>query len=1244
MRSIDEPIFDAADGIQTGDRIADRFVIRGVAGSGGMGTVYRARDDLEGTEVALKIARYADPESARRFVDEARILASLQHPNIVCYVAHGLTNAGAPFMAMEWLEGEALDRRLESRPLTIAETVALATRLADALGAAHRQGLVHRDVKPSNVLLVDGDPCRAMLLDFGIARPKVRRSSLTRTGVAVGTLGYMAPEQVRGSKDIDGRVDVFSLGCVLFECLSGRPAFPGGAALAVLAKILSDEVPPLGEVIDNIPREIEALVHSMLAKDPERRPADGAAVADALSVLGDFAPDAPVLKAGHREKLGTGEQRLVSIVLARRGDIATSDTLTPLQQEQLLEGVGALVRAHGATLEIMLSDALLVTLTSRAGALHQAAPAARCALALRDALPGLRVALATGRANATGPLATGPLIDRAAKMLDEPDGTAHGVAIDDATAGLLHGRFELVDVDGKQQLTGELRRPEVPRTLLGKPTPCVGRRKEMALLMATLEECIEEPVARAALVIGAPGLGKSRLARELTQQVPEHVCVLHARGDLVGAGSPLSLVRQLVRGALNFAENACQLEAARALDAYASRHPSSRGSEWTRAYVGELAGVPATEPSANLRVPSHDPASMRVQLMDAFEHVLKTACAAYPLLLVLEDVHWGDGASLLFLRKGMEALAESPIMVVALARPEIDEAHPDFAVDPTIQRIGLTGLSPGAIKILAKSVLDDAPDELLTRIVARADGNALFAEELIRRAATAREDELPDTILAIMEAQLERLDPKARRVLRAASVFGEVVWEEGVAALLGGELERADVSRWLDTMVAAELLSERSTSRFAGVRELAFRHAMWRDVCHAMLADEDRRLGHRLAGAWLEQVGERNASVLAEHFEASDEPELASQYFLRAAEPAFWTGRLTDAITLASRGIDVGAQGETRGRLLQLRSSCKGWGGAWGMHLYRDAKEAVSLLPRSSADYFDALGILSMAVVFELNLEDADELLDLYRSFDGELEPVPSVASSTFMLVSMFIHLGERALAVEAIDRLDRATLLAREIDPVTNGIRETVRSYAACFGALDRSDALPAARQACELLASVEHSPAVVTAAWVLGLACFCERQHDEAERAFRESIVLGDRYGLRGMTPNGRYHLGMIELSRGRVEEARAIFRELENDASRSYVLWAHLMLASIDLRTGEIEAAAARIRPLLEATVRLPMLRASVLAVQASVDVSLGRLDEARRHAHEGLHCFTIAGGYLATEKALMKLVRLLGPGGP
>ncbi|KYF60033.1 hypothetical protein BE04_17130, partial [Sorangium cellulosum] len=183
--------------MRVGEIVDERFEIEGLAGSGGMGHVYRARDLESGDTVALKVLRRAGKGEQRRFSCEVEALSALRIPGVVRYIAHGLTAGGKPYLVMEWLSGETLAERMVQRGLTAAESVDVVARVAGTLGGLHRQGVVHRDLKPSNLLLADGRLDRVMVLDFGIARFRIDQQ-LTMPGTVLGTPEYMAPEQARG--------------------------------------------------------------------------------------------------------------------------------------------------------------------------------------------------------------------------------------------------------------------------------------------------------------------------------------------------------------------------------------------------------------------------------------------------------------------------------------------------------------------------------------------------------------------------------------------------------------------------------------------------------------------------------------------------------------------------------------------------------------------------------------------------------------------------------------------------------------------------------------------------------------------------------------------------------------------------------------------------------------------------------------------------------------------------------------
>ncbi|MEL6343484.1 MAG: serine/threonine-protein kinase [Myxococcota bacterium] len=263
-----------------------RFAVETRIGGGGMGEVFLAVDKDSDERVAIKVLKRSHPELVKRFDREARTLRAIEHDSVVRYVAHGLTEDQSPWLAMEWIEGCELSDRTDNGPLPVRAALALVLKLAGGLSAAHAQGIVHRDLKPSNIMLVNHDPGQPKLIDFGIARSVMtnrQETKLTRTGMAVGSPAYMAPEQVHGRPD--QRTDVYGLGAVLFECLTGRPPFVGLNQGAMLVAVLGEIPPSVRALQPDIPRDVDALVAAMLAKEPHRRPADIDAVAAEVAAL-----------------------------------------------------------------------------------------------------------------------------------------------------------------------------------------------------------------------------------------------------------------------------------------------------------------------------------------------------------------------------------------------------------------------------------------------------------------------------------------------------------------------------------------------------------------------------------------------------------------------------------------------------------------------------------------------------------------------------------------------------------------------------------------------------------------------------------------------------------------------------------------------------------------------------------------------------------------------------------------------
>jgi serine/threonine protein kinase len=294
------------------------YEILDALGAGGMGEVYRARDTRLGRDVAVKIlpAEFsADPVRKQRFEREAKTISGLNHPNI-CVLHDVGSQDGISYLVMECVEGETLAKRLEKGPLPLEQVLKYGMQIADALDKAHRSGVVHRDLKPGNIMLTSTG---AKLLDFGLAKPVAaltsvatltaavtQSSPMTEQGAIVGTFQYMSPEQVEG-KELDGRSDIFSLGAVLYEMLTGHRAFEGKSQLSVASAILEKEPVAIHTIKPMTPPALDHVIRKCLAKPSEDRWQSAADIKHEINWISQSSADgSPGFSVRSKKTLGTG--------------------------------------------------------------------------------------------------------------------------------------------------------------------------------------------------------------------------------------------------------------------------------------------------------------------------------------------------------------------------------------------------------------------------------------------------------------------------------------------------------------------------------------------------------------------------------------------------------------------------------------------------------------------------------------------------------------------------------------------------------------------------------------------------------------------------------------------------------------------------------------------------------------------------------------------------------------------------
>ncbi len=1107
--------------MEAGELVADRFVLERLAGEGGMGSVWRAYDRHRGETVALKVLRQrVDRAAVERLEREAQVLAELHHPGIVRYVAHGATRESSLFLAMEWIEGETLAARLTQGTLGVGATAALLIAVADALTSVHARGIVHRDLKPQNIMLPGRGVRDVKVVDFGVARWDEVMYAMTGTGIIMGTLGYMAPEQARGVRDLDARVDVFSLGCVAFEALTGRSPFAADTAVATIAKVMLEDAPRVKTKRGDVPDALDALIAAMLSRDPAQRPADGAALRRRLDALG-VTPDA--------------DEAVRAVAAPQR--VLSGDERRPVK------------------------------------------PA--------EAKPPSR---------------------------------------GDADRGVGEG---------------------TTRTLLGRTTPFVGRERELRTLHATWDECAQDTVARVVLVSGTAGSGKTRLGNEWRMELAARdglrPMLMLGRGDAARAGAPYTVLSAALRRELGISE--VESPAARQSRLRARVAERLTGAEAARVtvFLGELVRAEfADGVDAQLQVARRDPKLMNDQVSRAWIDWLRGECAARPVVMVLDDLQWGDRPSLDLVEAALHALREMPLMVVALTRPEAHANLKHLRAVGGVQELPLGDLSRRAAERLARAMLGDVDAAVIERVIDRAGGNPFVLEELLRAVLEGRGDALPGSVRAAAEARFESMPAGDRRLLRAGSVFGRAFTADALAALLGAD---ATAGGRLDALVLGEVLLRRGDGAAA---EYVFRHELLREVAYDALTDEDRALGHALAGRWLEHAGGADALTLADHFERGGDVARAAILWHQAAEQALAANDLDATLSLAERGVRAGATGETLGALRGIEAMVYAWRG----ELDRSAgcaSEAVANLERGDARWYRAASFLASAKIQRGDVGAIEGVIrEIVAPLDGGAQRARVMAAAQVALHCLAT--GLNALLPPILACLDdpRVSALA-EGDPIAAAYLCEVRATRATVAGAPLTSMREKARARAFRLQGGDlrgaYTVQVNEAASLLELGDFVR-----AEELLSEATPVLDRFGLGAMAAyarlclglallgrdarlgvtaaQSRLRLGAAMLGRGARREAQAVIslavtQSWERGRPRTEAL-ARCALAGVLAADGDLEAAEREVLTALERVTTLPAPRSYALATLASIRLQRGARAAALGDATEAIQILNALGG--------------------
>ena len=671
-----------------------------------------------------------------------------------------------------------------------------------------------------------------------------------------------------------------------------------------------------------------------------------------------------------------------------------------------------------------------------------------------------------------------------------------------------------------------------------------------------------------------------------------------ARADPLASGSPLSFLRSL---ALPLATSGVARRIV--------QEPNER--RHVSAFLAELVGAPQddTEDLPALQFARTDPIVMADQIKLAVADLLGGAVRGARVLL-LEDVQWADASSLAYLEAALRrAGPATPILVVALARPELLDTSPRLFADMGQETLHLAPLSAKASKELVVTALGES--EHADRIAKLAGGNAFYLEELIRSVAEGS-DELPETVLAMAEARIGQLDASERRVLRAASVFGGVFWESAVASLVG--LSKREVASRLESLERKELVVLTPSMRFPQERAFSFRHDLVREAAYGMLTAADRKAAHRGAAEWLAARGERDAWILASHFDRGGLRLRAVPYHARAAQLALEGNDWKGAVAATEAAEEGGARGIVLGELLAVRASASSWLGEQEA-MTSTARRALSLVAGGSDQWWRTQRVLFSAMANGGNLD-----FDAVDAVERGLGRQPSsfaVASAAHCAECLFYGgaegVAEGRRLLERIERLDPAMLRQASVAcKVANA-----RAMAAYVDG-DMGEYLECSKRALAAATMMGTLRLIAQARMNTGCALLAVGQPEAARDELRKASEEAARLEIHGVKFGSLLNLGQALLALGDYDAARAALEPALEFHRRSSRLRAVVLvaLAVIELRRDRLESALGRIAEARKVPRLNDATRAFVFANEAEILLAARRDEDALRVSTEAM----------------------------
>jgi TOMM system kinase/cyclase fusion protein len=936
-----------------GSILQGRYEIVAEVGRGSFASVYRARQLSTGQQVAVKILRATEdpqaadaPNSRERFRREMRLSADLSHPNIVRLIDSGEGPDGLLYAVFEFVPGSTLkDVLAEEGKLPARDAIRLMTQVLDALACAHGCGVVHRDLKPANIMITKTGALRnAMVLDFGlggILREVEDRSlpRLTATHELLGTPCYAAPEQLRGEEP-SVRSDLYSWGLVLLECLTGELPVQGHSGQDVIMRQLGPDPIPIPTWLQS--HRLGRMLAVVTAKQVEKR---DVTIEGLLDVLGATAgteimaePDRPLPR-----EVTEGERRQLTVVsCGLTVDPADDSRGLGLEElDELLHALEAVVReaagSAGGHVSSALGERLLMVFGHPQAREDDARRAVRAAFGIVAAVERARarleneerVQVSVRLGVHTGVVIVRELRGRGDRTLTETLGRTPQMAIRLETSagpgevlasadtyrlvrGIVQGeRLGTLRLSEHSAGTAYFRLRARPSAMqspgIVDATPLIGRRLEHAQLLDSWSETCGGR-SRATLVTGEPGIGKSRLLRELRREVPLEAW-LHGRCVPEHQSSPLRPVAELIATFPQPVEELLQrlgfdlAQTVPLIDRLLERPPDERYPPLALSREREKELMLATLVSLVIRM--------------AQEH---------PLALAIEDLQWADPTTIELAGLLVEEMRGARLMTdeTPTRLCLIFTARPEFVAPWSVEDVTLIQPSPldrEEIAAMISAVLTPdqrAPAHVLDLVARRSDGIPLFVEEVTRVIAEAgqltppieRVDpdapgfDIPTSLRDLLAARLDPLSSSVRETAQIAAALGREFRYELLRSVISKDESR--LREDLQELLQVGLVYARRAAR---VESYVFKHALVRDAAYESMTRPTRRRVHCLIAETLRErfpeIAQAQPEVLAQHYEKGEQPEAAAEHWHRAASRSVRLGAYVEATRQLERGLAI---------------------------------------------------------------------------------------------------------------------------------------------------------------------------------------------------------------------------------------------------------------------------------------------------------------------------------------------------